>query len=126
MSKSIKLKNDNYIDSSGVVHEKEKLSDLLPKFIEHFDKEKQSETNLNNYVEKGIYQLSMAYQNAPISTTIYGVLIVITSRDYPWNPVDQSNWLWQVIFDTAGNAYLRTAVNSSTFNQWRRISVTSL
>lgn len=29
MAQSIKLKNENYIDSTGVVHNKEKLSDLL-------------------------------------------------------------------------------------------------
>lgn len=31
MSKSIKLKDDTYIDSSGIIHNKEKLSDILNK-----------------------------------------------------------------------------------------------
>jgi hypothetical protein len=37
MSKSIKLKNDNYWDSSSVVHNKEPLSEILNNFKEEAD-----------------------------------------------------------------------------------------
>lgn len=33
MAKSIKLKNENYIDSTGIVHNKEKLSNILDKTV---------------------------------------------------------------------------------------------
>lgn len=34
MARSIKLKNENYIDSTGVVHDKKKLSDVLNNIFE--------------------------------------------------------------------------------------------
>ena len=125
MPKSFKFKNNMYLDSKGIVHNKTILSDFLPKLSRHYDMEKASEINLNNYVTPGRYYIGNKYTNAPLSSTIFGVLIVITSRYYSWNKTDQSNWIWQIILDTSGNIFIRNAANDS-FTNWKRIQTGSI
>lgn len=60
MSKSIKLKNNNFLDSSGIVHNKKTLNDLIPHFFNHHDQI--DERDLNAILAPGIYQLGYNYR----------------------------------------------------------------
>lgn len=120
MAKSIKLKNEIYIDSKTIVHQKKVLNEILDHFLYHYDMT--TEIDLNHYIEKGLYHLSKTYQHSPKNEVIYGILIVITSRNISWTPQDMSNWIWQIILTTNEEIFMRTALNTTTFSNWKKLS----
>ena len=127
MSKSIKFKNSIYLDSTSIVNGTTSLNNELSSMktdtgtrIKHFDNAT-TNTNLNTYTTTGIYQLGQSYSNAPVSGTIYGTLVVLTSRRHAWTASDQSNWIWHLLF-TGYNLYMRQSSNSNTWGSWVQIS----
>lgn len=127
MSKSIKFNNNIYLDSTSVVNGTTALNSELTNMknetgtrVKHYDNAT-TNTNLNTYTTTGIYQMGQSYSNAPVSGTIYGTLVVITSRRHAWTAGDYSNWIWQIMF-TGYNVYMRQSSNSDTWGAWVQIS----
>ena len=60
MSKSIKLKNDTYIDSSGIAHNKEKLSDIL-----------NTESRILTFNEEYVYSTDLEYYCLKIGKVVF-------------------------------------------------------
>ena len=60
MSKSIKLKNDTYIDSSSIVHNKEKLSDIL-----------NTESRILTFNEEYVYSTDLEYYCLKIGKVVF-------------------------------------------------------
>lgn len=117
MSKSIKFKNNTYLDSSSIVHNKTSLQSILNtyngrKFLEW---KTTTSTNFNSddFYKPGLYSLSKSYSNAPYTGNIYGVLMVLTNDGGIWRKTDTSSWMWQLIFDTSGRIYQRRGINST-------------
>lgn len=50
LSKAVKLKNDNYLDSTSIVHNKRKLSTILDKLL---GKTTLNKLTVHNYLEYG-------------------------------------------------------------------------
>lgn len=79
--------------------------------------------NLNNAKDYGIYHLSGTHTNAPISSAIYGVLIVYQNRGENWNP-SSSSWIWQELRTTTGLIYVRHATNTeSSWSAWENLAI---
>ena len=79
MSKSIKLKDNTYLDSSGVIHNKENLSDILEgnfaKKLNFYLQDKQTQTV--EIEDKKVYLFinSHAYQRCMLFITTFGLNI---------------------------------------------------
>lgn len=78
MSKSIKLKGNNYFDSKGVIHNKELLNDILNKTLTHTG-EKYKAGYYDNF-DIGIYDLNTftgdGGENCP-PDNLFGTLLVL-------------------------------------------------
>lgn len=130
MSKSFKLVNSKYIQSSSISHNKSPLNTLLDnhtKDINHLNSRIMLDfypgslvDNFNNFYKPGIYPVMSgnALANAPYSSSIYGVLVVLTNDGRQWRGTDSSSWMWQIFFNTAGGVYLRCGVNSTNPDVW--------
>lgn len=126
MSKAIKFKKDIYLDSSSIVHDKTSLQSLINtysnrKFLE-WKKTSSTDFNSDDYYTPGLYSLGATYSNAPYTTSIYGVLLVLTNDGGIWRKTDTSSWLWQLLFDTSGRIYQRRGINSTTpESSWQQL-----
>ena len=80
MSKSIKLKDNNYWDSSGITHNKRKLKDLIDG--------NQKAVDLNSLINTGIYYVDATSTNHPNGLP-YGTLIVFYSKSGSWEYIQQ-------------------------------------
>lgn len=118
MSKSIKLKNNNYWDTKGITHNRELLSGIIPLLFRHYSGDI-PDSDFNNVRRFGMYWIGALsdYQNCPAG---YGLLIVFTSRGTTWIPSNQANWIWQ-IYLCGSNIYFRNAVNTETFTDWKTV-----
>lgn len=124
MSKAIKFKNNTYLDSSSITHNKVQLSTILNQYSGRKILEYRATTsnNFNDYYTPGIYSVGgNGWQNAPYSTSIYGVLVVLTNDGRTWQKTDSSSWLWQIFFNTSGGIYLRRGVNSTVPEGWTQL-----
>jgi len=82
-------------------------------------------SDLNEATTNGIYHLSGEKTNAPISTAIYGILLVYQNKGETWTPSGSSggsSWIWQEIRTTGGDIWVRNAVNTtSSWTDWEKI-----
>lgn len=121
MSKAIKFKNNTYLDSSSITHNKVQLSTILNQYNGRkiLEYKTSSSNNFNDYYTPGIYNVAgSSWQNTPYSSSIYGVLVVLTNDGRAWQKTDNSSWMWQLFFNTAGGVYLRRGVNSTVPEGW--------
>ena len=109
-----------YLNSNDYYPQTTPLSNILQKCLKHFNRIETS-TNLNDFTHEGLYRLTTQYSNAPTSTDIYGILIVITSTGNDWNVSDMSSWIWQIIINTSGDIFMRIGVNSPFTNNWTKL-----
>ncbi len=87
MSKSIKLKNDNYLDSSSVIHKKQKLSEILENGIEII-------TNNNGTAIKFANGIMLAYRNGLVTGNYdSGNYVSTVTWTYPIKFVDTPSCL---------------------------------
>ena len=125
MKRSVKFSDDAYLDSSGIMHNKKLLSNI----INNYDKRLLLEfkgfmeiENFNDYYRPGIYGVSgVGLLNAPTSGYIYGVMVVITNDGDIWRTVDTASWMWQFLFTTGGAIYMRVGINSKTPGDLKQI-----
>lgn len=81
MAKSYKLKDNNYIDTQSIVHNKQTLDKKIEgKIIESYD--------LNDIINTGITFVDINFRNCP-SGMKYGVAITIHSELGEWQFVQQ-------------------------------------
>lgn len=98
MGKSIKLQDNTFWDSFGIIYKQESLKAILDKAL--FFKGVIPETNLNDFEETGIYYTNnLELSNIPVeaSKMLFGVVIVIKCGKtngithqviiHPWNEV---------------------------------------
>lgn len=109
-----------YLNSNDYYPQTTPLSNILQKCLKHFNRIETS-TDLNDFTHEGLYHLTTQYTNAPTSTDIYGILIVITSTGNDWNVSDLSSWIWQIIINTSGDIFMRIGVNSPFTNNWTKL-----
>lgn len=121
MSKSIKFKDNLFLDSTGIVHNKELLSSILNRKRLEWRTTTSRNFNDNDFITPGLYPLGTTYSNAFTSGTIYGVIMVLTNDGGIWRKTDTSSWLWQLIFTTGGEIYQRIGINSSTPGSWQKL-----
>lgn len=125
MSKSIKFRNDTYLDSSSIVHNKANLQSILNSYssrkILEWKQTTSKDFNSNDFITPGLYSLGSKYSNAPYNSTIYGVMMVLTNDGGIWRKTDSSSWLWQVLFTTANTIYCRQGINSSVPESWKQL-----
>lgn len=116
MSKSYKLKGDNYIDSSSIVHSRKKLNNLLNNTLKENGIIDYS-TNWNNITSVGFYLYngwagSDTGSNRPTNDRGMGFFIVMYSP----------NWLnYQQIYFCSAGIYLRMFADG-TWKNWTKIS----
>ena len=122
MSKAIKFRNNTYLDSSSIIHNKTTLKSILDtyngrKFLEW---KSTSSKNLNDdvYITPGLFTIGGSYSNCYTSGTIYGVLMVLTNDGGKWRKTDSSSWLWQIIITTGGSIWMRRGINGSVPEGW--------
>lgn len=122
MSKAIKFRNNTYLDSSSVTHNKTTLQSILNTYNGRRFLEWKSTTskNLNDdaYITPGLYSLGSTYTNAYTTGNIYGVMMVLTNDGGKWRKTDSSSWLWQIIINTGGSIWIRRGVNGSAPENW--------
>lgn len=122
MSKAIKFRNNTYLDSSSIAHNKATLQSILNTYNGRKFLEWKSTTskNLNDdaYITPGLYSLGSTYTNAYTTGNIYGVMMVLTNDGGKWRKTDSSSWLWQIIINTGGSIWIRRGVNGSAPENW--------
>ena len=125
MSKAIKFRNNIYLDSSSIVHNKVTLKSILNTYSSRKPLEWKSISsnnfNSNEFYTPGLYSLAGRYTNAPYSTDLYGVAMILTNDGGIWRKTDNSSWLWQIVFTTGGAIYQRVGINSSSPESWRQL-----
>lgn len=125
MSKAIKFKNNTYLDSSSITHNKTTLQSILNtynsrKFLE-WKTTNSKNFNDDAYYTPGLYSLASQYTNAYTTGTIYGVMLVLTNDGGVWRKTDTSSWLWQIVFTTGGSIYQRHGVNGTAPESWKQL-----
>lgn len=125
MSKSIKFRNNVYLDSSSITHNKTLLQSILNtysyrKFLE-WKNSTSKDFNSNDFITPGLYSLGGNYSNCYTTGVIYGVLMVLTNDGGIWRKTDTSSWLWQILITTGGNVYMRRGINGSVPEGWNQI-----
>lgn len=118
MSKSIKLKNNIFIDSSNINHNRKPLNKQIPKNIN----QNVYVSDLNESVEYGQYCYNSETLNSPFkqnsSYDSFGIVLVIGNNFDPTN-----NWYWwfQIAFGTSGGVYIRRRINQNNITNWIKI-----
>lgn len=125
MSKAIKFRNNTYLDSSGITHNKVTLESILNtynsrKFLE-WKTTTSKDFNSNDFYTPGLYSIGGNYSHAPSSSTIYGVIMILTNDGGIWRKTATDSWLWQILFTTGGNIYHRHGINSSVPEGWKQL-----
>lgn len=123
MSKSYKLKDNNYIDSSSIVYEHVLLTDIIAglKKIEQLERKVISTFDPNEITTGGLYQIARSkqtFQNVP-SSIAYGVMLVLSAS----GGVSGAWQCTQIIFDNEGIIMFRNRVNNN-WRTWKTITVT--
>lgn len=121
MSKSIRFRNNIYLDSSSIVHNKTMLNSILNIPYLKWINTSSKDFNSNDFITPGLYSLGGNYSNCYTSGVIYGVIMVLTNDGGIWRKTDTSSWLWQIIFTTGGEIYQRVGINSSTPGSWQKL-----
>ena len=123
MSKAIRFKNNTYLDTSGIVHNKQNLQSILNNYLGRniIEYKKLPSTNFNDFYTPGLYSLGTQYANAPYSSHLYGILIVLTNDGRTWQKTDNSSWLCQIVIDTSGRIYMRRGINSNVPEGWQQL-----
>ena len=119
MSKAIKFRNNTYLDTKSIMHNRNLLSDLIGKKPLSF--KNITSSDFNDFYEPGIYMVAGVYTNAPYYGDIYGVIIILTNDGGVWRKTDNSSWLWQILINTTGNTYMRTGINETVPRSWVQI-----
>lgn len=118
MSKSVKLPNNVYIDTSGISHNMKPLNKQIPKNIN----QEFYAGNLNEFLETGQCQYNTGTLNTPYkqnsSYDKYGLVIVIGNNfDTNFNYY----WVFQLVLGTSGGIYFRSSINKGAFSNWIKI-----
>lgn len=113
MAKSYKLKDNNYIDSSGITHNRENLKDIINNGLL-----RESKGDLNNATETGIYWFNPEVNNIPQSAP-YGNILTIVA---PGNKFEQGSWwIIQIAFTTYNSILIRNSTNGTTWTSWTQV-----
>ena len=125
MSKSIKFRNNLFLDSSSIVHNRTSLKSIINsynnrKFLE-WKTISSTNFNSNEFYTPGLYMLAGRYSNAPYSTDLYGVAMILTNDGGIWRKTDNGSWLWQIVFTTGGAIYQRIGINGTSPESWRQL-----
>lgn len=115
MAKSIKLSNDTYWDSKGVVHNNEILNDILGKFPFKYYGEIWTGVDINKYKKNGFISLGIPtdgtkHQNLPDNNA--GTLVIF----------GHSQWGFQlfVAYPKDSGLYFRNFF-SNDWGSWKKI-----
>lgn len=92
---------------------------LAEKLFQHHGR---APSNLNQAITHGTYSLGGEFTNAPLTGTIYGMLLVYECSGKTWIPSDYSSWVWQFFLRTGGEIYMRCGVNSETMTSWTKLA----
>ncbi len=124
MSKSIKLKDNNYWDSTGVTYKRNPLNTIIDNMrkLKLLVGIQQSTIDIDNMFEGGIYEIATSLQtfiNVPAGVS-YGILIIIEAsgiRNGAWQNT-------QIIFQNGnGGIFFRNRVNNR-WDSWKKITST--
>lgn len=109
MSKSIRLKNDTYLDSTGIVHNKMLLSEiLLGNWV----------ANLDELNTSGIYWFNPDTQGThPNETNRYGQLISLVNNNRCGEGFSMKTQI--AVTTWANGMYIRTNTNETNWTAWR-------
>ena len=120
MNKSIKFKDNIYLDTESIVHNKINLKQLLGyKPLCYFNI---ISNDFNDFYNPGIYSIGgFNMLNAPHNGYIYGVLIVITNNGNQWKKTNTSSWMWQLLFTTGADIWMRLGINSEVPDEWKKL-----
>ena len=123
MSKSYKLKDNNYIDSSGISYNHSPLAEIVTglKNLEQLDIKVLSVFNPNEITTGGVYQIAKSlqtFQNVP-SNISYGIMLVLFASGGSSNAWQCT----QIIFDNNGIIMFRNRV-SNAWKNWKTINIT--
>lgn len=123
MAKSIKLKNETYIDSSSVVHNRDSLSNVINNINSQLSKSLMykkwidgSNFDFDDALETGIYGYSGyngKYKDNPIPYFSFGLVVVFSANSYTM----------QIIFCGVGmsNIYIRCAYENKVYGNFRQL-----
>jgi len=74
-------------------------------------------TDFDTAISRGEYMFAGTnIPHAPTTGTIYGIVRVMVSTGNTQNNTD--NWCWQEAWNTSGNYYTRSKVNSGAWTSW--------
>lgn len=115
MSKSFKFKNDNYLDSSGIVHNKQKLNEILYSFSKAYYGGKT--LNANDFIKSGIYvfDTNNTISNRPPKVADNLEFLVVLETHSTYNTV-------QIWFNFTGALYFRLKY-WGTWSEWKKINI---
>lgn len=119
MSKSIKLKDNTFIDSTGVTHNRDLLSTILNN-IYSFNKNYYAggTANANDFIKSGIYQFDVNETVSNRPTKVANKLEFLVVLD----AVSWTNSTIQIWFNESYALYYRVRT-WNTWTSWKKISI---
>lgn len=133
--RAIKFENNDYLDSTGIVHNKVKLFNILSNLIKTTKSSNETSTyscsyinstiipvvkfsgDFNNYTENAVGSCDGLTINKPTSTAFYGAMIVLKYAN---------NYCCQLAIDVnSGYIYSRVLLNSK-WQTWKKITTTNV
>ena len=120
MARSIRLKENTYLDSESIVYGHQPLNKCL------FDNIKRenppSNNDLNNALAIGQYTYYADTLNSPYKQNgtddQYGIVLVFATTD---DITIVARWVIQIALTTWGNIFMRTNINSSGWTRWMKV-----
>ena len=134
MAKSIKLKNDTYIDTGSITHQRNKLSDIIENIFNNFTRRNGNLSNSripvmdfrnNNFTPNEYYENGMGVyfefkQSSVIgiSSSYWACLMTIV----PWND-SSGGYIIQIAFCVDYNhpVFIRSANGGTGWNPWTNL-----
>lgn len=115
MSKSFKFKNENYLDSTGIVHNKQKLNEILYGFSKAYYGGKI--LNANDFTKSGIYTFDTnnTISNRPPKVINNLEILVVLETHNTSNTI-------QIWFNFTGAIYFRLKY-WGTWSEWKKINI---
>ena len=122
MAKSIKLKNNTYLDASSIIFRTPSGRYSLEELLNMWYCKPPTNNDFNRAYKTGLYLWDRNSLNAPLTGNNYGIVICFTSYGYEYN--QQNNWLFQIAIRTHINdgVWLRRKINSDPWESWKYIS----
>ena len=118
MSKSIKFKNNVFLDSSSISNNTNPLNKQIPKHVS----QSYYAADLNDEMAYGQYEYNNNTLNSPYKQdSSYDPFGIVFSVGNNFDPSWDWYWGFQIALGTSGGIYIRRKINQNNITNWKKI-----